>query len=315
MRGTKSQRAECDRPMAAMRCMVTGGAGFIASHLVDLLLAEGHRVDIIDDLSTGRRENLNSGARFHEVSILDLDRVRPLFAGCDWVFHAAAWPRIQPSFDDPLTHEAINVTGTINCLIAARAGEVSRFVYFGSSAVYGTPDEIPTSETAAIRCDNPYALHKFAGEQYGLILGKRWGLPVVSLRMFNVYGPRSYNIGALHSAYSPVIGIFDHRRKSGLPLTITGDGRQSRDFVHVHDVARAFLMAAQSDVTGEILNTGSGETVSINAIATMISDRHEYIPERPNEAAVTHADIRKIKRMLGWSPAISLADGLALLDE
>ncbi|HUU44130.1 MAG TPA: NAD-dependent epimerase/dehydratase family protein [Acidobacteriota bacterium] len=297
------------------KCLVTGGAGFIASHLVDLLVREGHEVVVVDDLSTGLRENLNPGARFHQTSVLDLEALTPLLAGCRWVFHAAAWPRIQPSFDDPLTHEAINVAGTINCLIAARDAGVRRFVYFGSSAVYGTPDEIPTTENAAIRCYNPYALHKFAGEQYCLILGERWGIPAVSLRMFNVYGARSYNFGQPNSAYSPVIGIFDYLRQQGQPLTITGSGEQSRDFVHVYDVARAFLAAAQSDVAGEVFNVGSGTSDSIKTIASLMSDTHEYIPERPNEARITHADIGKIRRLLGWEPAIGLAEGLTMLDD
>ncbi|HSG98499.1 MAG TPA: NAD-dependent epimerase/dehydratase family protein, partial [candidate division Zixibacteria bacterium] len=188
--------------MAAQRCLVTGGAGFIASHLVDLLITEGHDVVIVDDLSTGREQNLNPKADFRRSSILDLPALAGHTRDCDWVFHAAAWPRIQPSFDDPITHEQINVTGTINCLIAARDCGAKRFLYFGSSAVYGTPDEIPTTESAAIRCYNPYALHKYAGEQYSLILGERWGVPAVSLRMFNVYGPRSYNLGQPNSAYS-----------------------------------------------------------------------------------------------------------------
>ena len=300
--------------MSANKCIVTGGAGFIGSHVADLLIASGYPVDIIDDLSTGRRDNLNPKAVLHEADIRDLDRLRPIFAGARWVFHAAAWPRIQPSFDDPLTHEDINVGGTINCLIAARDAGVQRFLFFGSSAVYGTPDEVPTTETAAIRCYNPYALQKFTAEQYGLVLGGHWGVPVVSLRMFNVYGPRSYNLGQPNSAYSPVIGIFHHQRQSGQPLTITGTGKQSRDFVHVCDVARAFLQAAQSSVDGEVFNIGCGTSHSINDIATRMSDERQYIAERPNEALVTHASIAKIKAMIGWTPQLSLHEGLRLLD-
>jgi UDP-glucose 4-epimerase len=301
--------------MPKKRCIVTGGAGFIASHLVDLLVREGHQVLIIDNLSTGRSENINGGAEFHNVDIRDVPAMSPLFRGCDWVFHGAAWPRIQPSFDDPVTHEAINVVGTINCLIAAREHGISKFLYFGSSAVYGTPDEIPTTENAAIRCYNPYALQKYNGEQYALILGGRWGVPALSLRMFNVYGARSYNEGRPNSAYSPVIGIFHNQQVRGAPLTITGSGQQSRDFVHVHDVARAFLRAAESDAVGEIFNIGSGESYTINSIAELMSQNKSYIPERPNEAAVTHADISKIRSMVGWHPKISLSDGLRLLED
>jgi len=248
--------------MNADKCIVTGGAGFIASHVVDLLIKSGFHVEIIDNLSTGRMENLNRQAILHQVDIRDWDRLVPVFRGARWVFHGAAWPRIQPSFDDPLTHEAINVNGTINCLI----------------------------------------------------LGQRWGVPSLSLRMFNVYGPRSYNAGQPNSAYSPVIGIFHHLRRAGRPLTITGSGQQSRDFVHVHDVARAFLAAAQSDVAGEVLNVGFGESHSINHIAGLMSENRVHIAERPNEAAITHADISKIQRLLGWTPLIGLEEGLSRLD-
>ncbi len=301
--------------MSGRRCIVTGGAGFIASHLVDLLVGEGHQVSIIDDLSTGSSENINPGARFFNADLRDLKAIGLLFRDCDWVFHAAAWPRIQPSFDEPVTHESINVVGTINCMTAARDHGVSKFLYFGSSAVYGTPDEIPTTEHAAIRCYNPYALQKYTGEQYALILGERWKVPAISMRMFNVYGSRSYNEGRPNSAYSPVIGIFDSLRTRGLPLTITGTGSQSRDFVHVHDVARAFLMAAESNVSGEVFNIGCGESHTINAIADLMSQNKLYIPERPNEAMVTRADISKIRGMVGWQPKISLAEGLKLLSD
>jgi UDP-glucose 4-epimerase len=300
--------------MSGHKCIVTGGAGFIGSHVADLLIELGHEVVILDDLSTGRASNLNPTAIFHRVDIRRLEAIRPHFTDCRWVFHAAAWPRIQPSFDDPLTHEEINVMGTINCLIAARDASVARFVYFGSSAVYGTPDEIPTTEKAAIRCYNPYALHKYSGEQYCLILGNHWGIPAVSLRMFNVYGPRSYNFGQPNSAYSPVIGVFHHQRSQNLPLTITGTGCQSRDFVHVRDIAQAFVAAAQSSATGEVFNVGCGESHSINAIASRMSGQLTHIAERPNEAAITHADIGKIKRVIGWQPAITLDQGLTMLD-
>lgn len=301
--------------MSTKLCIVTGGAGFIASHLVDHLLREGHKVRIIDNLSTGRIENINPNAEFHETDIRDSAALVKVFSGVDWVFHGAAWPRIQPSFDDPITHEDINVVGTIKCLMASRDSHVSRFLFFGSSAVYGTPDEIPTTENAAIRCYNPYALQKYTAEQYSLILGERWGVPAVSLRMFNVYGPRSYNEGRPNSAYSPVIGIFNNQRRKGHPLTITGTGRQFRDFVHVHDVARAFVMTAESSVSGEAFNVGCGESYSINSIADLMSPNKVFIPERPNEAAVTHAEISKIRRMVGWEPKITLEKGLELLDD
>ena len=301
--------------MSAQRCLVTGGAGFIGSHVVDLLLERGHPVAVIDDLSTGRAENVDPKARLPRLDVRDLAAIRPVIRNCDWIFHGAALPRIQPSFDEPRVHEDVNVGGTINCLIAAREAGVKRFLYFGSSAVYGTPDVVPTPEDAAIRCYNPYALQKYAAEQYALMLGKRWGVPVVSLRLFNVYGPRSFYVQSSNSAYSPVIGVFHHQRQRGMPLTITGSGEQSRDFIHVHDVAEAFLVAARSDVADEVLNVGMGESHSINAVADMMSEQRVHIPARPNEAVVTQADIGKAQRLLNWAPAITLSEGLRRLDE
>jgi UDP-glucose 4-epimerase len=300
--------------MRVERCVVTGGAGFIGSHLVDRLIAAEHPVAVIDNLSTGNSSNLNPKAEFHDADIRDPKAIAPLVAGAQWVFHAAAWPRIQPSFDDPVTHEAINVTGAINVLTAARDAGVERFLYFGSSAVYGTPDTFPTGEDAPIRCYNPYALQKYAAEQYCLMLGRRWGIAVVSLRIFNVYGPRSYDPARPNSAYSPVVGVFHHQRTNGQPLTITGTGEQSRDFVHVADVAGAFIETARSTVSDAILNVGSGHTVSINDIAKMMSAERVYVPERPHEAVMTQANIARIRETVGWEPTITLADGLRLLD-
>ncbi len=295
--------------------MVTGGAGFIGSHLVDALIDAGHSVIVADNLSTGQRENVNPQAQLREIDVRDCRALQDAMTGCEWVFHAAALPRIQPSFDAPQEHEDVNVGGTINCLRAAGETGVKRLVYFGSSAVYGTPDEIPTTEHAAIRCYNPYALQKYTAEQYCVILGERWGVPAISLRLFNVYGSRSYSPDSPTSAYSPVIGIFHTQRREGKPLTITGTGEQSRDFIHVHDVAAAFITAANSTVTGEIFNVGSGESRSINDIAAMMSPERTYIPERPNEAAITCADIGYIRRKLDWEPKISLAEGLQRLDD
>jgi UDP-glucose 4-epimerase len=270
---------------------------------------------VIDDLSTGRAENLNPEAEFHQFSVCDRHAVKSVIAGCRFVFHGAALPRIQPSFEDPLLHEEVNVGGTINCLEAARDAGGAKFLYFSSSAVYGTAEEIPTSENAPIQCDNPYALQKYAAEQYCLMLGARWGVPAVSLRMFSVYGPRSYIPGNPLSAYSPVIGVFSHQRAGGGPLTITGDGLQARDFVHAYDVARAFLMAAESDVAGEVFNVGVGDTITVKALADLMFPEHTHLPERPAEARITHADIGKIKRMLGWKPEIPVAKGLTLLED
>jgi UDP-glucose 4-epimerase len=291
------------------KCIVTGGAGFIGSHLVDLLISQGMEVTIIDDLSTGREEIINSEARFVKEDAANFKKIESYFNDVDFVFHLAALPRIQPSFDYPLEHERANVLGTINCLLACRNKKgIKKFVFSGASACYGTPDELPTTEKAEIRCLSPYALQKYAAEQYGLILGKRYGIPVVSLRYSNVYGPNSFNPKNPFNAYSCVIGIFENQKKEGKPLTITGDGEQSRDFIHVNDVARANLLAAQSRFQNEIYNIGAGKTYSINQIAKMFKTKYVYIPKRKGEAKITWLDAKKAKEELDWISAIEIKD-------
>lgn len=285
-----------------IKCLVTGGAGFIGFHLVDFLISEGMEVLIIDDLSTGQKENINPKARYIQEDIRNLEKIEPYFNDVDFVFHLAALPRIQPSFDSPLEHEEVNVIGTINCLLACRGKKIKKFVYSSSSAIYGNPDELPTGENAKINCLNPYALQKYTAEQYCLILGERYGIPTISLRYFNVYGRRSFNPKNPFNAYSSVIGIFENQKKEGKPLTITGDGEQSRDFVHVYDVARANLLTAKSDYKSRVYNIGSGKTYIINQIAKMFNWKYCYIPERKGEARVTWAKIDRAKKELGWWP-------------
>jgi UDP-glucose 4-epimerase len=298
-----------------MRCLVTGGAGFIGSNLVDTLIEKGWPVTVIDNLSTGDLNNINTRSKFYNVDIVDYKRIEPLFKGIDYVFHLAALPRIQPSFEDPILHENVNVVGTINCFQAARRHGVKKFVFSSSSACYGNPTQIPTTEQAAINCLSPYALQKYSAEQYCLILGQRFNLPVVILRYFNVYGPRSFSPRNKFNAYSSVIGIFHNQKKSNRPLTITGNGEQSRDFVHVYDVAQANLCAIFDGPAGKIFNIGFGKTYTINEIARMFSDRYIYIPERKGEAMITLADIGKAKKELNWQPTINLKKGLRGLDE
>lgn len=291
-----------------MRCLVTGGAGFIGSHLVDRLIALGAEVTAVDNLATGNLENVHSKARFVQIDIAHCEEW--IFRDMEYVFHAAALPRIQPSFEAPVEHEMANVIGTIRCVIACAKAGVRKLVVSSSSACYGNPDEIPTTETARVQCLSPYALQKYSAEQHALLLGRRYGIPVVSLRYFNVYGPRSFNPKNPFNAYSSVIGIFSHQKKQGQPLTITGDGGQSRDFVHVADVVEANIKAALSEYSFECFNVGSGKNYTINYVAGLFSDRVVYIPEREGEARQTLADIGKIKRDFGWSPRISLIEGI-----
>lgn len=296
-----------------MRCIVTGGAGFIGSHIVDLLVAEGMDVLVLDNLSTGAEENLNKKAELLRVDIRDGEAVARWSRGAELFFHAAALPRIQPSFDEPLEHDEVNVIGTLRCLQAVKGTRLRKFVYSSSSAIYGNPARLPTPEETPPDLLNPYALQKYTAEQYCLILGRRFDIPVLSLRYFNVYGPRSFNAKNPHNAYTSVVGIFDHQRKAGKALTVTGDGSQSRDFVHVYDVAQANLQAALSDRLLQAYNVGSGATVTINDVARMFSSPVTHIPERKGEARATWADITKIQRELGWRPRISLEEGVKLL--
>lgn len=294
--------------MNKAKCIVTGGAGFIGSHVADLLISKGMDVVIIDNLETGKEENINPKAKFIKENIINLDKIEPLFNNTDYVFHLAALPRIQPSFSDPLYHEEANVMGTINCLLACKGKNIKKFVFSASSACYGTPKEIPTTEKAEISCLSPYALQKYAAEQYCLILGERYNIPVNSLRYFNVYGPRSFNQKNPFNAYSSVIGIFENQKKKGQKLTITGDGGQSRDFIHAKDVAAANLAAAQSESVYEIYNVGFGKTYTINQIAKMYNTDYTYIEERKGEARITYANIEKAKEELSWNPQIKLED-------
>jgi UDP-glucose 4-epimerase len=290
------------------KAIVTGGAGFIGSNLTDLLIEKGFEVLVIDNLETGKKENINPKAGFIKEDIVNFEKIEPLFNDIDYVFHLAALPRIQPSFDEPVEHEQANVIGSINCLLSCKGKNIKKFVFSASSACYGTPKEIPTTEKAEINCLSPYALQKYAAEQYCLILGERYNIPVNSLRYFNVYGPRSFNEKNPFNAYSSVVGIFENQKKNGEKITITGDGEQSRDFIHVEDVALANLAAAQSDSVYGIYNVGFGKTYTINQIAKMYNTEYMYIPERKGEARITYANIEKTKKDLGWSPKIKLED-------
>ena len=297
-----------------MRALVTGGAGFIGSHLVDRLVADGHEVTVLDNFATGRRENLaglsaETPVRVVEVDVGDQRAIRPHFEGVEVVFHLAGLADIVPSIRDPLHYFAANVDGTVSVLEAARAAGVRRVVYAASSSCYGIPDIYPTPETAPIRPQYPYAFTKWVGEQAVLHWGEVYGISGVSLRLFNVYGPRSRTTGA----YGAVFGVFLAQRANGFPLTVVGDGTQVRDFVFVSDVAEAFMVAAASDVGGEVFNVGSGVPQSVNRLAQLIVGSVTHIAKRPGEPDATHADIGKIRRLLGWSPKVTFEEGVAIL--
>ena len=303
-------------PASGRRCLVTGGAGFIGSHLVERLLRDGHQVHVIDNLSTGRLLNLahlrdNPNLAFVDADIADPAAIAPSFAGVEWVFHMAALADIVPSIQQPMAYHRSNVDGTIAVLECARHAGVKRFLYTASSSCYGIPDVFPTPETAAIRPQYPYALTKNVGEQYAMHWAQVYKLPVVSLRLFNVYGPRSRTSGT----YGAVFGVFLAQHIHGQPLTVVGDGTQTRDFTFVTDVVDAFVTAAASDVTGEIVNVGSTNTYSVNRLAELIGGEVVRIPKRPGEPDCTFADTAKIARLLQWKPRVSLEQGVTIMME
>lgn len=296
-----------------MNTVVTGGAGFIGSHLVERLLADGHSVRVLDNFSTGRPENLAhlAGPRLslERVDIASEPRLESRLVGTDWVFHLAALADIVPSIEHPVDYHRANVDGTVAVLEAARRARVARFVYAASSSCYGVPDVYPTPETAATRPQYPYALSKLLGEQCVLHWSQVYRLPAVSLRLFNVYGPRSRTSGT----YGAVFGVFLAQKLKGRPYTVVGDGTQSRDFTFVADVADAFVTAAQSSVVGEVLNVGTGAPVSVNRLVELLKGEVVHVPKRPGEPDRTHADIAKIQRELGWRPKVSIEEGVRIL--
>ena len=297
-----------------MNTLVTGGAGFIGSHLVDRLIKEGHRVTVLDNLSTGRMENLASssgapGFEFQKADTSDPGTIRDYFRNIDWVFHLAALADIVPSIENPLEYHRANVDGTVSVLEAARDAGVKRFIYAASSSCYGIPDTFPTPETAPISPRYPYALTKYLGEECVLHWGELYDLSVVSLRLFNVYGPRSRTSGV----YGAVFGTFLAQKIHGKPFTVVGDGNQTRDFLFVTDVIEAFMRAAESKVRNEIFNVGTGLPVSINRLIDLLGGDVVYIPKRPGEPDRTQADIGKITGILKWKPRISFEEGVEIL--
>ncbi len=289
------------------KVIVTGGAGFIGSHIVDLLVESGYEVHIIDDMSAGKEENINPKAIMHKVDIRDQQKLVTIFAGASYVFHEAAMPRVQYSIENPIETNDINVNGLLSVLEACRLNRVERLVFASSSSIYGEPEVLPTTEDMDINPMSPYAVHKYIGEVYLKLYAKIYGLETVCLRYFNVYGPRINPEGA----YPLVIGYFLKQLKEGKKLSITGDGEQTRDFVHVRDVASANLLAMTSDKVGkgEVINIGGGARYTINHIASLISDDVEHIAPRI-EPHDTEADINKARELLGWEPTITLEEGV-----
>lgn len=286
-----------------MRCIVTGGAGFIGSNLVDKLIQEGWEVTVIDNESSDANEHFywNEKANNYKLDICNYDDILPIFENKDIVFHLAAESRIQPSIEDPRQAIKTNVVGTFNVLEASRHHNVRRVIYSSTSSAYGLKNQPPLKEDMKKDCLNPYSVTKTCGEELCQMYTSLYNLETIIFRYFNVYGERQ----PLRGQYAPVIGIFLRQRREGVPLTIVGDGTQKRDFTHVADVARANFEAASLkdiDCAGEIINVGSGKNNSIIEIAKMISDKYVFIDPRPGEAKETLANTDKFFKFFGWLP-------------
>ena len=281
--------------------VVTGGAGFIGSHLVDRLLKDGRSVRVIDNFASGGPHNLEHLKGRNDVEVVQSDirdrtSMREQIDGAERVFHLAALADIVPSIQQPETYFDVNVAGTLNVLEAARAADVLRIVYVASGSGYGIPDQYPTPETAPIKPAYPYALTKNLGEQMALHWAQVYDLPIISLRFFNVYGPRSRTSGA----YGAVFGVFLAQILANEPLTIVGDGEQTRDFTFVSDAVSSLVVAAASDIVGECFNVGSGRSVSVNRLVELLgATATVHLPKRPGEPESTLADITKIQSRLG----------------
>jgi len=289
-----------------MKYLVTGGAGFIGSHIVDALLQDGHIVHVIDNFSTGKRENCNKNAHYHEYDLTDTKNTKKfveIMNNVDTIFHTAALAHVQPSIEDPLRYELNNTIGTVNILKSAVAGSVKRFIYSASSSVYGNSTMLPLKESDEPNPISPYAAQKYYGEIYCKMFSEIYNIETVSLRYFNVYGERQN----LEGAYANVIGVFIQQCINNEPMTINGDGKQKRDFIYVGDVVKANILASQSKKIGkgETINIGSGISKSVNEIAAMIGGNKIFVDpvKEPRESL---ADRSKAKKLLNWQPKVNI---------
>ena len=291
-----------------MKYIVTGGAGFIGSNLVDLLIDKGHEVEVIDNFSTGKKENCNEKAKYFELDISEnssYENLKNILLGSDGVFHLAALPRVQESIDNPLHFEKNNTLSTINILKACADSNVKRLIYSASSSAYGNAVDLPLKEEHPVNPISPYAMQKYYGEVACRMFANVYGIETVSLRYFNVYGERQ----SLEGAYALVMCVFARQRLNNEPLTIRGDGEQRRDFTHVKDIAKANLLAMNSKRVGngEVINIGNSDNRSVNQIAKMIGGPTINV-DPVVEPRETLADNSKAKHLLGWSPSIMIED-------
>ena len=299
--------------MQKVRSLVTGGAGFIWSNLVDRLVNEGHKVIVIDNFVSGKKSNLSHHLK-KNVKIIKLDisnkkNLDKYFKGIQYVFHLAGLAEIIPSIKNPRKYFVNNTLGTLNVLEASRKAKIKKFIYAASSSCYGTPKNIPTKETDKIDTKHPYAFTKFLGEEALIRYADLFKMPNISCRFFNVYGPRLNTTGQ----YGAVFSNFLTQKKNKKPLTIVGNGKQTRDFIHVDDLTNAFIKLAKSGLKNKIYNLGSGKETSINKIASIIGGKKTFIPKRPGDPSRSCANILKIKKDINWKPKISIKQGIKRL--
>lgn len=296
-----------------MKTIVTGGGGFIGSHLCEKLVEEGHSVTIIDNFSIGRKTNLEkikNKVKIINRDIRNYNSIKKLFKNIDNVFHLAALADIVPSIENPDDYYSTNVTGTYNVLKLSSENKIKRFIYSASSSCYGIPVQYPTKEIATINPQYPYALTKRLGEELVIHFSNVYKLNASSLRFFNVYGPRARTSGT----YGAVFGVFLAQKIAKKPFTIVGDGKQTRDFTYVSDIVEAIIkVSKKKNITGEIFNVGSGKTISVNKIVELLKGKKINIPKRPGEPDITFACIKKIKRKTGWKPKISIEKGIKIM--
>lgn len=294
------------------KIVITGGAGFIGSYIANHFARSGDDTQVLDNLCAGKIERLDKLVKLHVDDIRNQEALKEIFRGADYVFHTAALPRVQYSIEHPEETNEVNIAGTLNVLIAAKDAGVKKVIYSASSSAYGDQDKMPLTEDMPSRPKSPYGLQKYVGELYCRTFSEVYGLPTVSLRYFNVYGPGADPDGA----YALVIGRFLKQKAEGKPLTITGDGLQSRDFTHVRDIARANILAAESATVGkgEVINIGAGRNITINKIAALIGGPVVHVAPRI-EPAHTLADNSVAKKLLGWEPTVGIEDGISELLE
>ena len=293
-----------------MKCLVTGGAGFIGSNLVDQLVLKKHKVIVLDNFSTGRLSNLSQHKK-KNVKIVKIDissnkNLDKYFKGVKYVFHLAGLADIIPSIKNPDKYFKSNVVGTLNVVQAAKKANIKKLIYAASASCYGIPNKFPIKENAKINLKYPYAFTKWQAEELIMHWAKVYNFPAISFRFFNAYGPRSRTSGA----YGAVFGVFLAQKLANKPLTIVGNGNQTRDFIHVNDLVNGIIKAALSKKVGKIYNIGGGQEIKVNKIANLIGGKKIHIPKRPGEPNRSLADITKIKKDLDWKPKIKIEDGV-----